>query len=365
MNPLCQLKALGQSPWLDDLHRDLFTSGRFARLMAEDGICGITSNPAILEKAVREHPAYRAALARLPQGDALARYTALVTEDIRTAADALRPAWEASQRLDGYVSLEIDPGLADDAEASVQEARRWWQRLDRPNVMIKIPATDAGLVAIRRLLAEGINVNATLIFSPRRYGQVAMAWQAGIGERAAAGLPVDSVASVASFFVSRIETLADRRLAERAGEVPAAAALQGRVAVAAARAVYHRFRRLLATSAWEQLGMDGALVQRPLWASTSTKNPDYPDVKYVEALVAPLTVTTLPMTTLEAFRDHGRPEPFDTRDDGHAVLEALGECGIDFEAMARQLEREGLAKFQAAWAALLAALAPGEEATPS
>jgi len=362
VNRLRQLKALGQSPWLDDLHRDLLEQD-LPRLMREDGICGLTSNPAILARAVLEHPGYRQRIERLPPDcdSGLARYEALMREDFRLAADHLRPVYEESGRLDGYVSLEIDPALAHDAEASVHEARRWWQRLERPNVMIKIPATDAGLVAIRRLLAEGINVNATLIFSPRRYSQVAMAWQAGIAERAAAGLPVDNVASVASFFVSRIETLADHLLTEKAATEPAAAALKGRIAIAAARATYRAFRRHLATSAWEQLIIDGAIVQRPLWASTSTKNPDYLDTKYVDALIAPLTVTTLPLATLDAFRDHGHPAPrlesACTEDDD--TLERLADTGIDFAAMAARLEAEGLAKFQAAWDQLLKALESG------
>lgn len=359
MNRLRQLKALGQSPWLDDLHRDLLEQD-LPRLMREDGICGLTSNPAILARAVLEHPGYRQRIERLPPAcdSGLARYEALMQEDFRLAADHLRPVYEESGRLDGYVSLEIDPALAHDADGSVREALRWWQRLERPNVMIKIPATDAGLVAIRRLLAEGVNVNATLIFSPRRYAQVALAWQAGIAERAAAGLPVDNVASVASFFVSRIETLADRLLEERADAHPDARRLQGRIAVAAARATYREFRKRLATSAWEQLIIDGAIVQRPLWASTSTKNPAYSDVKYVDALIGPLTVTTLPLPTIDAYRDHGQPalRLENPDEDPEQILEALGAVGIDFAAMAARLEQEGLAKFQSAWEQLLNAL---------
>jgi len=356
---LRRLKAFGQSPWLDDLHRDLLEQ-QLPRLMSEDGICGITSNPAILAKAVLEHASYRQRIAQMPPtcNSGLARYEALMVEDFRLAADRLRPVYEESGRLDGYVSLEIDPALAHDADGSVREARRWWQRLERPNVMIKIPATDAGLVAIRRLLAEGVNVNATLIFSPRRYAQVAVAWQAGIAERVSAGLPVGNVASVASFFVSRIETLADRLLEEKAESRPDARRLQGRIAVAAAQVTYREFRKRLATSAWEQLIIDGAIVQRPLWASTSTKNPDYSDVKYVDALIGPLTVTTLPLATIAAYRDHGQPAlRLENPDaDLEQVLEELGTLGIDFAAMAARLEAEGLAKFQAAWEQLLKAL---------
>lgn len=362
MNRLRQLKILGQSPWLDDLHRDLLERD-LPQLMTEDWICGITSNPAILANAVLEHASYRQRIEQLPStcNTALARYGALMVEDFQLAADHLQPVYEESGHLDGYVSLEIDPALAHDADGSVREALRWWQQIERPNVMIKIPATDAGLVAIRRLLADGINVNATLIFSPQRYAQVADAWQAGVAERLEAGLPVDNVASVASFFVSRIETLADRLLEERAAAQPAARQLQGRIAVAAAQVAYREFQKRQANPAWEQLISEGAIIQRPLWASTSTKNPDYSDVKYVDALIGPLTVNTLPLSTLAAYRDHGQPalrlEHPD--EDPEQVLEEFAAVGIDFAAMAARLEAEGLAKFQAAWDQLLKALENG------
>ena len=358
MNPLQELKRFGQSPWLDDLRRGMFTGGWFRRLMEEDGICGLTSNPAILAKAILETDDYREALRtlRTRYREPEARYEALVLEDIRLAADALEPVYRESHRLDGYVSLEISPDLAYDAETSVREAERLWRAVDRPNLMIKIPATTPGLDAIRELTRRGINVNATLLFSPLRYAQVAEAWRAGMAERVAAREPVEGMASVASFFVSRIDTLADRLLAEQGTDD--ALALQGEVAVAAARMAYRTFKQLRDTTAWQLLVDSGVRVQRLLWASTSTKNPAYPDVKYVDALVGPHTVTTLPLPTLEAYRDHGRPglRLEEGLDGAKEIFDAVAAVGLDFEAMAEQLEREGVVKFQEAYHRLLEVL---------
>ncbi len=358
MNPVRRLKEFGQSPWLDDLRRGLFSGGRFERLMEEDGICGITSNPTILARAIVDSDEYREVVARLgsrfckPEE----RYEALVFEEIRLAADRLMPAYRESDRLDGYVSLEISPHLAYDADLSIREAKRLWRAIDRPNLMIKIPATEPGLKAIRQLTICGINVNATLLFSPVRYVQVAEAWREGMAERVARGLPVEGKASVASFFVSRIDTLADTLLAEKRSDD--ARALQGEVAVAAAKVAYRAFKRLSATSAWRLLHDMGVRPQRLLWASTSTKNPLYSDVKYVDALIGPHTVTTLPPDTLEAYRDHGRPgrRLEEGLDAAAEMLETLAALGIDFEAMAERLEREGVAKFQDSFRRLLDAL---------
>ena len=359
MNPLLALKALGQSPWLDDLQRGLL-GGPLQRLIDDDGICGITSNPAILAHALLETDDYREPIARLaPQcSDTSALYEALVLEDIRSAADQLLPIHRESDGQDGLVSLEVSPELAHDATASIAEARRLWAAVDRPNLMIKIPATDAGLVAIERLVAEGLNVNATLIFSPARYRQVAEAWQRGMEQRVNGGQPAAGIASVASFFVSRIDTLADRLLQEKEREGACASTLVGQVAVAAARIAYQEFRHLRDTSAWRWIAAAGGAPQRLLWASTSTKNPAYPDTKYVDTLAGPHTVTTLPLKTLQAYRDHGRPAPrLETGiDNARAALRQLDALGIDFDAMAAQLEREGLEKFQAAWRRLLQAL---------
>ncbi len=359
MNPLRRLRQLGQSPWLDDLHRGMLLDGSFQRLMEEDGICGITSNPTILARALLETDDYREAIARLAgeYDDTEALYEALVLEDIRLAADLLRPVYDKTGGVDGYVSLEISPELANDTDGSVREAERLWQAIDRPNAMIKIPATGAGLPAIRTLVERGVNVNATLIFSPARYRQAAEAWATGMQARIEAGKPVAHIASVASFFVSRTETLADARLA--ALDDPRARELQGRVAVAAAKLAYREFFDLQTLSpALSAAAQAGAWLQRPLWASTSTKNPAYSDIKYVEALIGPHTVVTLPPETLAAYRDHGNPQQRieDGMAEAAAVFEQLAAVGIDFDELAGQLEAEGVEKFRAAWQEIMAAL---------
>ena len=359
MNPLRRLRQLGQSPWLDDLRRGMLLDGSFQRLMDEDGICGITSNPTILARALLETDDYREAIARLAgeYSDTEALYEALVLEDIRLAADLLRPVYDKTGGVDGYVSLEITPELANDTDGSVREAERLWQAIDRPNAMIKIPATAAGLPAIRTLVERGVNVNATLIFSPARYRQVAEAWAGGMQARIEAGQPVAQVASVASFFVSRIETLADQRLA--ALDDPRAKELQGQVAVAAAKLAYREFVDLQTRSpAFSAAAQAGAWLQRPLWASTSTKNPAYADIKYVEALIGPHTVVTLPPETLAAYRDHGNPQQRieDGMAEAAAVFEQLAAVGIDFDELAGQLEAEGVEKFRASWQEIMAAL---------
>jgi transaldolase len=360
VNPLLQLKALGQSPWLDYIQRAMLADGELQRLVNEDGICGVTSNPTILARAILEHDDYRAAIARLQPRcrDTIALYEAVAIEDIRMAADQLASVYERTNRLDGYVSLEVSPDLAYDSDTSIHEARRLWAAIDRPNVMIKIPATRPGLDAIRELIARGININATLIFSPSRYRDVATAWQEGLARRKAAGQAIEPVASVASFFVSRIETLADQRLEELAATQTAARQLQGRVAIAAAKSCYQVFRTLQEQPAWQALLADGAHPQRLLWASTSTKNPAYSDVKYVEELIGPQTVTTLPPETLDAYRDHGQPalRLESELDEAQHVLTQLEALGLDYEQLAAQLEQEGVEKFQASYRQLLAAL---------
>lgn len=361
MNPLLRLKALGQSPWLDYIQRGMLTGGELQRLMEEDGICGVTSNPTILAKAVLEHDDYRQAIEALrPRcADVVSLYEALALDDIRMAADQLLPVYRDSRRVDGYVSLEVSPDLAYDTDATVREARRLWAAIDRPNAMIKVPATRPGLAAIGELTALGLNINATLIFSPARYREVAAAWCQGMARRQARGEPVDGIGSVASFFVSRIETLADSLLEARAAQEPAALELRGKVAVATARVAYQDFRRLLGTPDWVALIGAGAPVQRLLWASTSTKNPAYPDVKYVDELIGPQTVNTLPPRTLAAYRDHGDPAPrLETHlDEARAVLNRLAELGIDPEQLAARLEREGVEKFQVSYRRLLEAIA--------
>jgi len=355
-NPLLELRGLGQSVWLDDIRRDLLTGGGLARLVEEDGLAGVTSNPSIFEKAIAGSGLYdaqiEAELAADPAMGTAALYEALVVEDIRGAADVLRPVWEATGGVDGYVSLEVSPHLARDAEATVAEARRLWDRVGRPNLMIKVPATAEGIPAIEALIADGINVNVTLIFSVGHLEAAAGAYVRGVERCATPG----GVASVASLFVSRLDTAVDREL-EAVG-TPEALALRGRAAVANARVAYGRFRELFGTP-FEPFASGGARVQRPLWASTSTKNPAYPDVKYVEELVAPDTVNTLPRATLEAFRDHGRAAVAITPESIGAArrdLEALAGLGIDLERVTGELQAAGVAAFEEAFDRLMAAI---------
>ena len=285
-------------------------------------------------------------------------YEALVLEDIRLAADLLMPVYLESRRLNGYVSLEVSPELAWDTEATVSEAHRLWMAIDRPNSMIKVPATCPGLEAIRRLTALGININATLIFSPVRYAEVAQAWREGLWEREQQGLSLEGITSVASFFVGSIETLADQLLQPAAEKDPAAAKLTGRIAVAAARVAYQHYLEFAGREEWQELHNRGCHPQRLLWASTSTKNPAYSDVKYVDELVGPNTVNTLPPQTLEAYRDHGDPAPRLTQDPEEArqILQRFESLGFDYELMAEKLELEGVDKFRLSWQQLLEAL---------
>ncbi len=355
-NPLCALRDLGQSVWLDDIRRDLLTGGGLQRLVESDCLAGVTSNPSIFEKAITGSDLYdaqiEAELTRDPGLTTAALYEALVVEDIRGAADVLRPVWEATGGVDGYVSLEVSPHLARDAAATVAEARRLWRRVDRPNLMIKVPATAEGIPAIETLIAEGINVNVTLIFSIAHLEAAAGAYRRGIERCATPG----GVASVASLFVSRLDTAVDREL-EALGTAEAAA-LRGRAAVANARVAWARSRELFGDP-FDPMRSRGARAQRPLWASTSTKNPAYSDVKYVEELVAPDTVNTLPRATLEAFRDHGRAATAITPESIEAArrdLEALAGLGIDLDRVTTALQEAGVEAFEAAFDRLLAAL---------
>lgn len=349
-NGLHELADLGQSVWLDDLHRGMLADGSLARLISEDRLGGLTSNPAILSRAFMQQPEYAADIARLLRTAAGSAeiYETLALEDVARAADLFAPLHERTGGADGLVSLEVAPHLADDAEATVREARRLHARLGRGNVMIKVPATEPGIDAIRRLLALGVSVNVTLLFSPERYRAVADAWLAGLEERAARGERLDRLASVASFFVSRIDSAIDPRLdalAQR-GET-AARALRGKAAVACAARAYELYREMLAAERWQALAARGARPQRLLWASTSTKDPKYPPTKYVEELIAPDTVNTMPLETLTAYRESGRA----TRRLEHHLAEAsdtregLERLGIDLEEIATQLEREGVRKF--------------------
>jgi transaldolase len=346
-NPLTRLAALGQSVWLDYIERSMLADGTLARMIADDAVTGMTSNPAIFEKAIGDNPAYRADRERLTDRGlaAAAIYESLTFADVCCAADLLRATYDRSGGRDGYVSIEISPHLAHDIEATVLEAVRVWDTINRANLMIKVPATAAGVAALRRLLALGINVNATLLFSVARYRDIAAAYLAGIEDCVRAGRPVERIASVASFFLSRIDTLVDPRLDTLA--TAEAHALRGRAAIACARLARQEFRAMLATPRWRRLAGSGARPQRLLWASTSTKDASYSDTKYVEALIGPDTVNTLTPETLAAYRDHGRPaiRIDEALDEAEEIPERLAAIGVDLETVARQLEQDGIDKF--------------------
>ena len=349
-NPLLELRKLGESVWLDDIGRALLDDGTLARLIRDDGIAGLTSNPAIFAHSIMNDATYAQRIARLQSdvSSALALYEELALADLRDAAALLRPLYDSSSGGDGYVSMEVSPHLADDSPGSYKEAQRLWQRLSIPNAFIKIPGTEAGVPVIRDLIAAGINVNVTLLFSPERYRAVARAYREGLGRRAADGKPLASVASVASFFLSRIDTAVDKLLDGLAARgQPAARALRGKAAIACACRAYEIFEETIAEPEWEALAARGARPQRLLWASTSTKDPSYSPIKYVEELVVPGTINTMPLETLNAYRRLGRPELTLERHLAEAsdVREGHERLDVDLEAVAQQLEREGVAKF--------------------
>ncbi|MEA2080256.1 MAG: bifunctional transaldolase/phosoglucose isomerase, partial [Pseudomonadota bacterium] len=370
MNLLKKLEAFGQSIWFDYIRRNLLTGGELDRLIDEDGVAGITSNPAIFEKAIAGSNDYAATLKELSRRDGLTTrdaYEFLALADIRDAADHLHPVFEASTRRDGYVSLEVSPRLANDTDGTLQEARRLWQAVDRPNLMIKVPATPAGLPAIETLLTEGINVNVTLLFSIVVYEQVAETFIRALERRLEAGVDPGAVASVASFFISRIDSavdsVVDERLANGAdgGERTGLESLQGEVAIACAKLAYQRFKQLFGDDRWQALADHGARPQRLLWASTGVKNPQYRDVRYIEELIGPDTVNTVPPATLDAFRDHGEPRSSLEQDVAAAgqALETAAALGIPLDAITEQLLDDGVRKFVAAFDKLLAAVETG------
>ena len=357
MNPLKQLwEDQKQAVWFDFIERALLSSGGLARLVADDGVRGVTSNPSIFQKAIEGGGAYKTAVAELLANDpgmtTIDLYEALAIEDIRGAADVLKTVFEASGGSDGYVSFEVSPHLAYDTEGTIAEAERLWRYVDRPNLMIKVPATPEGIEAIERLIARGINVNATLMFSLGHYEAVAGAYLRGLE---ACAEPA-RVASVASFFVSRVDTKIDAAL-DAIGK-PAALDLRGKAAIANSKLAYRRFEELFGGEAFAPLAARGARVQRPLWASTSTKNPAYRDVMYVEELVGPDTVNTLPVATLEAFRDHGvvRASLREDSEGAEQVFADLAALGVDIDAVTEELQVEGVAAFAASFDQLLAAL---------
>jgi transaldolase len=352
-NPLKTLGTFGQSLWLDYIRRDLIISGELQRLIEEDGLRGMTSNPSIFEKAIVESHEYAEDIRTLAlEGKGVnAIYEMLSQRDVQSAADEFRSLYDKTDGQDGYVSLEVNPHLAHDTKGTVGEARRLWKTLARPNVFIKVPATTEGLSAIQELISEGINVNVTLLFGLPRYRHVAEAYLTGLAARAARGKPVKHVASVASFFVSRIDGLVDPLLEKVIvqGGKPAdlAKKARGQVAIASAKMAYQIYKEMFWSGRFKQLAVQGARVQRLLWASTSTKNPDESDVKYVEALIGPDTINTAPLETLDAYRDHGDPKARLEHDveEARLVLDRLPELGINIEHVTQQLEDEGVEKF--------------------
>lgn len=353
--PLWELTRLGQSIWLDYIRRGILENGELEGMIREFAVRGVTSNPAIFEQAIAGSADYDAALESLAGSelDAKGVYEALAVEDIQRAADLFRGIYDESRAGDGYVSLEVSPELADDTEGTLEEARRLWTTVDRPNVMIKVPGTEAGIPAVEQLLAEGINVNVTLLFSIEMYERVMEAYLSGLERRAAAGGELARVASVASFFVSRVDSAVDAELQARIEAEPDAQrrveleALLGRAAIANAKLAYARFREVFGGERFARLRSQDAQLQRPLWASTSTKNPAYRDVVYVEELIGPDTVNTVPLKTLEAFADHGEPRRSVDADVERARqdLAALQRAGIDLARVTDAVREEGVAKF--------------------
>jgi len=365
-NALVELQGCGQSVWLDNISKAILDSGELKKLIDEDGLRGVTSNPTIFEKAINGSQDYDAALSQLARAGRTVDeiYEALVIDDIRRATDLFRPLFLASDGLDGYVSLEVSPKLANETQRTLEEARRLWAKVDRANVMIKVPATPAGIPAIEQLISEGINVNVTLMFSMEHYVRVAEAYVRGLQARAQNGQPL-TVASVASFFVSRVDSLIDQQLEERlsratnANEEQEVESLLGKTAIANSRLVYQKFKEIFGRRAFLDLKDKGARVQRPLWASTSTKNPKYRDVLYAEELIGPDTVDTMPPATIDAFRDHGqvRASLEEGFEEAEGVFRRLANLGIDMNAATEKLQVDGVKLFADSFDTLMKSLA--------
>jgi len=367
MNRLQALNQLGQSVWLDYIERNMIQDGRLQALL-DQGVLGVTSNPSIFEKAITSSPAYAADIQRLAAAglDAKAIYEDLAIADIQAAADVLRPIHVRTQGVDGYVSIEVAPDLAYDEEQTVAEAKRLYAAVDRPNVLIKVPATAPGVAAVERLIAAGISVNVPLIFSLERYTAVKEAYLCGLEKRAKAGERVDHIASVASFFISRVDSNVDARLQALIDQAPSAGdqecfqSVMGKAAVANAQLAYEQFTNKFGGPRWYALETLGARVQRPLWASTSTKNPAYSDILYVETLIGPHTVNTMPEETMDAFATHGTVKRTIDADmsAASAALSGLSAVGIDMAEVAVELEQEGVQKFADSYFKLLKAIEP-------
>jgi transaldolase len=354
-NPLVQLQSQGQSVWYDNIDRSQLASGQFKRMLDEDGVLGVTANPTIFEKSISSGHAYDEQISQLiSEGKSTNEiYEAVIIKDIRTVADLLHPIYERTEGRDGYVSLEVSPELAHDTKGTIAEAARFWKMVDRPNLMIKIPATPEGIPAIYETLRNGMNVNVTLIFSIEAYRQVTDAYIRALEDRNGQGLDIHMLASVASFFVSRVDTLVDKMLEDKikassdSAEQQKLKALEGKAAIANARVVYQDFKKTFGTPRFETLKHAGAHVQRPLWASTSTKNPAYRDVLYAEELVGPDTVDTMPLETINNFRDHGhvRNSIEDDIAGSQHDLDELEKVGVHYEQVTQQLLDEGVKKF--------------------
>lgn len=364
-NPLESLHDHGQAVWLDFLARRFITEGGLKKLVEGDGLTGVTSNPTIFNKAIAGSADYDSSLKTAGDFDIMTLYERLAIEDIQHAADVLRPAYEATKRADGYVSLEVSPYLAMSTEATVAEARRLSNAVSRDNVMIKVPATKPGLPAIRQLIGEGINVNITLLFSQQVYEEVVEAYLAGVEHLVAQGGDPSKIASVASFFVSRIDVSVDKIIDECLRQTNDAdkradlTGLRGKIAIANAKLAYQRYKRLFAGARWEKLRAEGARVQRLLWASTGTKNPAYSDVLYIEGLIAPETISTMPPATMDAFRDHGRVQPTleENIEQARQVMATLEKSGISIDSVTAKLVEEGVQIFANAFDKLLDAVA--------
>jgi transaldolase / glucose-6-phosphate isomerase len=366
-NPLKDLLKYGQSVWLDYIRRDLLTSGELKRLIEEDGLRGMTSNPTIFEKAIADSTLYSDILQSLRSRtdlDAKGRYEILAIRDIQEAADFLRPVYGSSKRRDGYVSLEVSPYLARDTKGTLDEARRLWKTVGRENVMIKVPGTTEGIPAFQQLISEGININVTLLFSQEVYKRVAEAYIAGLEQLSARGGDVSKIASVASFFISRIDSSVDAIVGEhlKASKDPREQeqlkSILGKVAIANGKQTYVSYQKIFSGDRWKALAAKGAQTQRVLWASTSTKNPNYRDVLYVEELIGPDTVNTIPPATLDAFRDHGRPRPSLTEDieSANRTMETVAKVGISMKEVTDKLTDDGVRLFAEAFDKLLKAV---------
>jgi len=364
MNTLKEIGKRGQSIWLDYIRRDLLETGKLKQMIDDDDLKGMTSNPSIFEMAIAESTLYDSEIQDLAakKKNVSVIYETLTHEDVQMAADIFLPVYKVSNGHDGYVSLEVNPHLAHDTKATIEEARRLWIELNRPNVLIKVPATKEGIPAIQQLIYEGINVNVTLLFDLTRYREVALAFIAGLEQRDAEGKSIQNIASVASFFLSRIDSEVDPKeaqfIAESGEQAHFATNIRGQVAIASAKMAYKIYKELFHSERFMLLVHKGALPQRLLWASTKTKNPEYSDVKYVDALIGRNTVNTIPLETLEAYRDHGKPASSldDHLEKASWVLSELPEIGIDLKAITTFLEKDGVAKFIASYDKLLKAV---------